>query len=158
PKTVALFEFFNNHIGNYPYEQYSVIQGGDGGMEYGMCTLITGERNFNSLVGVTAHEAAHNWFQFVLATNESKHGWMDEGFTEYISSLALNSVMNKEENNPFAKSYRSYINLANSENEQPLSTHADRFKTNASYVSSAYSKGAVFLAQLGYIIGEDNLK
>ena len=40
-------------------------------MEYGMCTLITGERKFESLVGVTAHEMAHSWFQFVLATNES---------------------------------------------------------------------------------------
>lgn len=158
PKTVALFEFFNEYVGDYPYEQYSVIQGGDGGMEYGMCTLITGERSFNSLVDVTAHEVAHSWFQFVLATNESKHGWMDEGFTIYSTSLAVNSVMNKEEENPFASSYRSYINLARSGIEQPLSTHADRFETNASYVRSAYSKGAVFLAQLGYIIGEDNLK
>jgi hypothetical protein len=27
-------------VGDYPYKQYSVIQGGDGGMEYAMCTLI----------------------------------------------------------------------------------------------------------------------
>src|SRR5690606_41066796 len=64
------------YIGQYPYEQYSVIQGGDGGMEYAMCTMITGEREFDSLFGVTAHELAHSWFQFVLAFNESKHGWM----------------------------------------------------------------------------------
>ena len=38
--------FFSNEIGEYPYDQYSVIQGGDGGMEYAMCTLITGERKF----------------------------------------------------------------------------------------------------------------
>src|SRR5699024_3412497 len=77
PKTAALMEFFNEHVGPYPYEQYSVIQGCDGGMEYAMCTMITGERNLNSLVGVTAHELAHSWFQFVLASNESKHPWMD---------------------------------------------------------------------------------
>ncbi|HBC04928.1 MAG TPA: peptidase M1, partial [Aequorivita sp.] len=78
PKTAALMEFFNEQIGEYPYEQYSVIQGGDGGMEYAMSTMITGKREFGSLVGVTAHELAHSWFQFVLATNESKHEWMDE--------------------------------------------------------------------------------
>ena len=66
-------------LGPYPYKQYTVIQGGDGGMEYAMCTLITGERKFGSLVGVTAHELAHSWFQFVLAFNEAKYGWMDEG-------------------------------------------------------------------------------
>ena len=42
PKTAALMEFFNEHIGPYPYDQYSVIQGGDGGMEYAMSTMITG--------------------------------------------------------------------------------------------------------------------
>ena len=33
--------FFNKTIGPYPYKQYSVVQGGDGGMEYAMLTLIT---------------------------------------------------------------------------------------------------------------------
>ena len=58
-----------------------------------MCTLITGNRAFGSLVGVTAHEMAHSWFQFVLATNETKHEWMDEGFTSYISNLAMNKIL-----------------------------------------------------------------
>ena len=86
PKTVELMQYFSEHIGTYPYKQYSVRQGGDGGMEYAMCTLITGKRSFGSLVGVTAHEMAHTWFQFLLATNEAKHEWMDEGFTEYYSN------------------------------------------------------------------------
>ena len=158
PKTVALFEYFNEYVGDYPYQQYSVIQAGDGGMEYGMCTLITGERSFGSLVGVTAHEAAHSWFQFVLATNESKHEWMDEGFTVYISDLAMNHVMNQEKENPFSGSYRGYAQMAQSGSEQPLSTHADRYNTNFNYGRSAYSKGAVFVAQLGYIIGQENLR
>jgi len=41
-ETAALLAFFNNAIGPYPYKQYSILQGGDGGMEYAMCTLITG--------------------------------------------------------------------------------------------------------------------
>ena len=84
PKTVQLLNYFNQNVGKYPYKQYSVIQGGDGGMEYAMATLITGKRKFGSLFGVTAHEMAHTWFQFLLATNESLHPWMDEGFTSYI--------------------------------------------------------------------------
>jgi hypothetical protein len=157
PKTAELMAYFNEHIGQYPYEQYSVIQGGDGGMEYGMCTLITGERNLNSLIGLTAHEMAHSWFQFLLATNESKHEWMDEGFTSYISDMAMDEVMGNNRPNPHAGSYRGYRYLANSGVEQPLSTHADRYALNRAYGISAYSKGAVFLAQLGYVIGQDNL-
>ncbi|GAA4967913.1 M1 family metallopeptidase [Algibacter aquimarinus] len=158
PKTVELMQYFSEHVGKYPYKQYSVIQGGDGGMEYAMCTLITGNRSYGSLVGVTAHEMAHTWFQFLLASNEAKHEWMDEGFTSYISDLAMNDIMNEGKANPVSGAYRNYIYLAKSGKEQPLTTHADRYEYNQAYSISAYSKGAVFLAQLGYVIGEDNLK
>lgn len=157
-KSVALMQYFSKHIGPYPYDQYSIIQGGDGGMEYAMCTLITGERKFGSLVGVTAHEMAHAWFQHILATNESKHEWMDEGFTTYISTLAMDEVMNQNNEDPMKSMYDSYMQLANSGLEQPQTTHADRYNHNFAYGASAYSKGAVFLHQLGYIIGEENLK
>ena len=158
PKTAELLAYFNENVGPYPYKQYSVIQGGDGGMEYGMCTLITGNRAFGSLVGVTAHEMAHSWFQFVLATNETKHEWMDEGFTSYISNLAMNKVLPpKKPENPFEDAYNNYIYLAKSGKEQPLSTHADRYDLNMAYGISAYSKGEVFLVQLGYLIGQENL-
>jgi hypothetical protein len=157
-KTEELLLYFNKHIGPYPWDQYSVIQGGDGGMEYAMATLITGKRSFGSLVGVTAHEMAHAWFQHLMATNESKHEWMDEGFTTYISTLAENEIMGENKENPLEGTYRGYIRLATSGVEQPQTTHADRYELNAAYGAAAYSKGAVFLAQLGYIIGEENLQ
>ncbi len=160
PKTVELLDYFNKTVGEYPYKQYSVIQGGDGGMEYGMCTLITGNRSFGSLVGVTAHELAHSWFQFVLASNESKHEWMDEGFTSFISDLAMQQIMPEkpgEEQNPFESAYANYRYLVKTGKEQPLSTHADRYDYNMTYGIGAYSKGEIFLSQLGYVIGVENL-
>ncbi len=157
PKTAEAMEFFNKNIGPYPYEQYSVVQGGDGGMEYPMSTLITGERSFPSLVGVTVHELAHSWFQHLLATNEAKHAWMDEGFTSFISSLCMNKVMDQQKENPFENSYKGYFALVQSGKEQPQTTHADRYDLNFAYGISAYSKGSIFLSQLGYIIGQDKL-
>ena len=158
PKTAALMEYFNKHIGPYPYKQYTVIQGGDGGMEYAMCTLITGQRKFGSLVGVTAHELAHSWFQFVLAFNEAKHAWMDEGFTTYISTLAENQLSSNPKDNPLLRLYTGYTNFALTDYEQPMTTHSDRYRYNSAYSVATYVKGAVFMAQLGYVIGEDNLK
>ena len=155
--TAKLMEYFNEKVGPYPYKQYSVVQGGDGGMEYAMLTLITGNRKFGSLVGVTAHELAHSWFQHVLATNETKHEWMDEGFTSFISTLAENEILEENQEFPLGGSYRSYLRLATSGIEMPQATNANRYKYNAAYESTAYSKGAVFLGQLGYIIGQDKL-
>ena len=157
PITAQLMEYFNKNIGPYPYKQYSVVHGGDGGMEYAMLTLITGNRKFGSLVGVTAHELAHSWFQHILATNETKHEWMDEGFTSFISTLAENEVLEENKEFPIASSYRGYYDLATSGVEMPQATNANRYEHNYAYERAAYSKGAVFLGQLGYIIGQDKL-
>ena len=157
PKTAELMKYFSENVGQYPYKQYSVIQGGDGGMEYAMCTLITGKRGFGSLLGVTSHEMAHTWFQFLLATNESKHPWMDEGFTSYISSKAMNKVLNRNSENPYKGSYRGYNYVVKNNIEESLSTHADRYHTNRAYGTASYSKGSIFLSQLEYVIGKENV-
>jgi len=155
--SVGLMNYFEEAIGPYPWKQYSIIQGGDGGMEYAMCTMITGQRPYPSLFGVTAHEMAHAWFQHLLATNEAKHPWMDEGFTEYITSLAEEAVTGKPSRYPHKSSYDRYYLLVNSGVEQAQTVHSDRYDYNFAYGASSYSKGSVFLSQLGYVIGKDNL-
>ena len=157
-KVAELMTYFSKNVGQYPYKQYSVIQGGDGGMEYAMATLITGERNFGSLFGVTAHEMAHTWFQFLLATNESLHPWMDEGFTTYISNKAENEILKENKDNPHAGSYSGYRTIVDNGYEESLSTHADRYHTNWAYGTASYSKGNIFLSQLEYVIGKENVE
>ncbi|MGB1971361.1 MAG: M1 family metallopeptidase, partial [Flavobacteriaceae bacterium] len=157
PLTAELMVYFNEAIGPYPYNQYSVVQGGDGGMEYAMLTLISGGRNFRSLFGVTAHELAHSWFQHILATNETKHEWMDEGFTSFISALAENEILEENLEFPLESSYNGYYRLATSGYEMPQATNANRYGYNDAYESTAYNKGAVFLGQLSYIIGRKKL-
>ena len=156
--TIKLMDYFEENLGPYPWKQYSVIQGGDGGMEYAMCTMITGERSYSSLLGVTNHELAHTWFHHILATNEAKHPWMDEGFTVFISALAENQITGVNSNFPHKGDYDSYYRLVKSGYEQAQTTHSDRYDYNYAYGVSAYSKGAVFLSQLGYIIGDGNLR
>ena len=126
-------------------------------MEYGMCTLVTGNRTLESLKGVIRHEIAHSWFQFVLATNETKHAWIDEGFASYINTLVDLELDGKKEF-PFERVYRTYDYLTKSGKNEPLTTHADRYLTNMAYGINSYYKGQIFLSQLGYVIGDDNLK
>ncbi|WP_425596954.1 M1 family metallopeptidase [Seonamhaeicola maritimus] len=159
PKSVEFMQYFSETVGKYPYKQYSIIQGGDGGMEYGMCTLLLGEGTYEGILkGVIAHEMAHTWFQFLLASNESKHPWMDEGFATYIEYHGINLIFNEKKANPLNKAYNNYIYLANSGREQPQTTHSDRYVFNRAYSLASYYKGAVFLSQLGYVIGQENLK
>jgi hypothetical protein len=138
--------FIEKTFGAYPYRQFSFIHGGDGGMEYPMATLCIGP-------GAGLHEWMHSWYYGLLGTNESLYGWMDEGFTQYAENRVtgfLNQVAN-----PQADEYTAYLNLAKSGKEEPLTTHADHFNNNAAYGAAVYSKGAVFVEQLGYIVGAE---
>ena len=135
-------------FGAYPYKTYTFIQGGDGGMEYPMATLIVGPS-----IGTAVHEWMHTWYQMLMGTNESLYPWMDEGFTDYASTRAMAELRNAK-GFWFTGSYRGYFNLAKSGLEEPASTHSDHYNTNYAYGNAAYSKGAVFLSQLGYIVGD----
>ena len=105
-------------FGKYPYKQYSFIQGGDGGMEYAMATLLKGAGD-----DVIYHEWVHSWFQMALGTNELLNAWMDEGFTQWTENQILSRLY--KDSTAFAQedSYNAYFELVKSEIEEPLSTH-----------------------------------
>jgi hypothetical protein len=151
---VKVFEYLNDHFGKYPFDRYSIIQGGDGGMEYPMCTLIFGEGSLAGVSGTMAHEIAHSWYQMTLASNEGLHAWMDEGFTDFASDEAMSSILGTPSTHQ--GSYNSYFSLVNSGLQEPANQHSDHFNTNRAYSTMAYSMGAVFLEQLKYLIGEKN--
>lgn len=153
---VKFFDFMNKTFGKYPYETYSIIQGGDGGMEYPMCTLILGEGSLQGLVSLFAHEAAHSWYQAVLANNEALYPWLDEGFTDFARQEAMAHMFDVSTNMLHQSSYNSYFNLVARGLQEPISQHADHYNTNIAYKVAAYSMGTVFLEQLKYIIGQDN--
>ena len=155
------FNYINAHYGPYPYEQYSFIQGGDGGMEYPMGTLITGERTMNSLVGVSVHELMHTWYQMLMGTNEALYAWMDEGFTSWASNEVMNHlrgeglISGEVADNPHERTYLGLQRFRESGMQEALTVHADHFATNSAYGVASYTNGAVFLEQLRYIIGEE---
>ena len=159
PDMLKVFDYFNTLIGKYPWPQYSFIQGGDGGMEYAMCTLMEGGKKYESLVGTATHELAHAWFQHLLATDEAAYPWMDEGFTSYIQTLAEQQVLHliPATNYPFTKAYNGYLNLVKSGLQEPTITHSDRYATNYAYSIAAYYKGQLFLTQLDYLMGNEAL-
>ncbi len=160
PYISKFFQIMNATFGRYAYPSYTFIQGGDGGMEYGMCTLILGEhRSLERLVGLMVHEGAHSWFQQMLASNESTQPWIDEGFTSYAESMVMHQLFPpaSPEPNPFIQSINSYINFTKTGKEEPAVWLADHHYDGRAYSVASYTKGELFLVQLGYIMGEQNL-
>lgn len=148
---VSAYPIIARTFGAYPYKTYTFIQGGDGGMEYPMATLIK-----SASIGTAIHEWMHSWFQMMMGTNESLYPWMDEGFTDYATNRVM-AEMKRQTGFYYNGSYRSYFALVRSGYEEPASTHSDHYNTNYAYSVASYSKGAVFLAQLGYIVSDSVL-
>ena len=157
PYAALCFQIMNKTFGEYSYDKYSVIQGGDGGMEYPMATLISGEGSLGGLISVTVHESIHSWYQHALATDELQYAWMDEGFTSYAQDFVMNQFRKNPLGNPQFSNYLGYLNMVERGLEEPSTTHSDHYNTNFAYGRMAYSKGAVCLNQLGYIMGHDEM-
>lgn len=170
---VNVLPFIEKTFGKYPYPQYSFIQGGDGGMEYPMATLIQ-----SASLGTVFHEWMHSWYQMMLGTNESMYPWMDEGFASYAEDLVAKFYYKKSSLQEFRDtlavhpenktlkdliehglpedhtgSYSNYFRLVQMGLEEPLTTHSDHYNSNFAYSIASYSKGEVFMEQLGYIVG-----
>jgi hypothetical protein len=174
---VKVLPFMEKNFGKYPYPQYSFIHGGDGGMEYPMATLVAGPS-----LGTAFHEWMHSWYQMMMGTDEGSYPWMDEGFTDYAEDAVMKFYQNRPsildmrnslKANPtnenlkriidmlpddHAGSYASYFQLAASDYEEPMTTHSDHYESNFGYSINSYSKGCLFLSQLGYVTGDSVLK
>lgn len=157
PYIKKYFSLMKENFGAYPYPTYSFIQGGDGGMEYGMCTMIMGNaKSLEGLADLMFHEASHSWFQHILASNESMRAWMDEGFTSYAEHLMMAKIFPdyvKNYPNPHYNSVEFYTEFIKTRQEEVMGIFSDHFLTNNGYSVAAYIKGELFLVQLEYIVG-----
>ncbi len=155
---VKFFNLMSSRYGQYPYPQFSVIQGGDGGMEYPMCTMILGRNTADEIEGMTGllvHEAAHNWYYGILGFDEQRWAWMDEGFTTFAENEIMNILFNHQENNAQQSAYRAHRALVSNNWQEPLTTPADHFARNRAYGISSYSMGAIYLQTLRYLVGDE---
>jgi hypothetical protein len=95
--TRAALRYYGEWYGAYPYGHITVIdpawQSGAGGMEYP--TLFTSGTRWIAPPrtlqpeSVTVHEAGHQFWYGIVATNEFEHAWLDEGLNTYSTARVL---------------------------------------------------------------------
>ena len=135
-------EFYSELWAPYPFPQLTLQDGPSAGMEYPMV--------INSNQGAADHETAHQWWPMMLGTNETRYGWMDEGFNQYMNILSKADADGKDYNlNGLGQSYGR---ISGSEDEAPLMWSAN--DAGPGYGFQTYQKTPLMLSMLGGIVGD----
>jgi hypothetical protein len=136
-------EFYSNLWAPYPFPQLTFQDGPSAGMEYPMVV--------NSNQGAADHEIAHQWWPMMLGTNETRYGWMDEGFNSYMNILSGNDRRGV----PFNLNGRgaSYGRVSGGEDEATMMWNANYAGNGYGY--QTYVKAPAMLSMLGGIVGDD---
>lgn len=134
---VDAYVYFEKKIGDNPFNELDII-GNDGYMEYPNIIEVAADEQ--SQESVLVHEIAHQWFYYLVTNDPYYESWLDEGLTEFSSSLFLTDRYDDEEYGFWGASsaeqyYRpeKYVNL-------PLSKFSDE-----TYYSTIYGKVSMVL-------------
>jgi hypothetical protein len=95
--TRAALRSYGEWYGPYPYGHITVVdpawQSGAGGMEYPTLftagTRLIAPRGAGQPESVTVHEAGHQFWYGIVATNEFEHAWLDEGLNTYTQARVM---------------------------------------------------------------------
>lgn len=168
-------KFLSEKIGPYVYPQMFVTVGGStGGMEYpGIVFMGRGQIGgimAKNTASVIIHEICHNWFPMMINSNEVEHAFLDEGFTTFMTTLAIEELYGKE-NNKFnfegwlsklitntderTSYYAEVVKYLKSGFSEPILTHSDRYEHSSAYSVNSYPRTAMNLFMLQYVMGDE---
>jgi hypothetical protein len=108
----------------------------------------------SSSVSTAVHEFGHQWFPMQVGSDETRYGWMDEGFNDFIDVSATANIMKQQPN--FQNRSAGYLRVAGSELEAPMMWPTDYAGPNGGVAS--YSKAPIALYALGAIVGDSAVR
>ena len=133
----------------YPWPQMSAVEGPISGMEYPMLIMEAKSDDKYDLFNVITHEAGHNWFPMLVASNERVYMWQDEGFNTFINTFSeAKRYPERGDQMGRALGERSYVEGAMKANaDVPIDVMPDRINPGALGLA-AYVKPSVGLQLL----------
>ena len=147
-RTVAAVAWFEGIFGAYPWPQITNVHRiENGGTEFPMMVM-----DGSASEGLILHEVGHNFAHGILANNEWREGWMDEGFVSYLVNWA------------FADTDRP-VNWQGSLNgirraelagrTQPIGWASAEFRDPGTYSAMTYTKPSLVFRMLHWLMGDD---
>ncbi len=138
------FDYANNKIGDYPYEEFFVVKApiSQRGMEFSNMIFVSDIcfNNQSLLKSVTIHEVFHQWFYGIIGSNQLEEPFLDEGLVNFLTLNLINSEINRYYNN----------NIFN--------TPLNGYRSKEEYQRYIYGDSAAYFKELYEKMGDDFYK
>ena len=141
-------EHHSKMIMPYSFPQASVTDGPEQGMEYPMIVFCSPD------LSTITHELGHEWFPMTVSSDETRYGWQDEGFNDYIDLFSDAAYAKRPVS--FQEWIEAYRALAGQDLEPVLMWPSDF--AGPGYEEQAYAKAPVALYALGGVVGDSAVK
>jgi hypothetical protein len=101
--------------------------------------------------GLIVHELGHNYTMGILANNEWREGWLDEGFTSFQTNWFWEALGKAD---GYENTEAAILRLDLDGYSEPPSLVAEAYRDFSSYNTAIYTRGELFFQQLRYVVGD----
>ena len=150
-RTQAALGWLDTLFGSFAWPQITNVHRIEGGgTEFPMMVM-----NGGAGMGLIVHEVGHTYTMGILANNEWREGWLDEGFTSFQTGWFFESHGQP----PAYPSIEGKVLFWDIERwSEPVSMVSERYRDFTTYNTMIYTKAQLFYEQLRYVVGDDVMR
>jgi hypothetical protein len=150
-RTWDALTYMESLFGPYPWPQLTNLRRLEpGGTEFPMLIM-----NGSPGEGLIVHEVAHQWLQGILASNEWREGWLDEGFASFVTNWYF-----EQRGNPgvWEGTMRVLERLERTDSTEVIAQPGAAFSSPRLYTAMTYTKASAVFRMLRELVGEDTFR
>jgi len=150
-RTVTALAWLDRLFGTFAWPQMTNVHRIEGGgTEFPMMVM-----NGSADQGLIVHEVGHNYTMGILANNEWREGWLDEGFTSFQTTWFWETL---GRTGGYEGNEAGILELDLDGYSEPTSLVSDAYRDFVSYNISIYSRGELFFHQLRHTVGDATMQ
>jgi len=155
-RTYDALTWLGGKMSPYPWPQLTNLHRLDsGGTEFPMVIM-----DANEAEGLIVHETAHQWVHGILASNEWKEGWLDEGFASFLTNWYYEEKNRAagDTTDVWRGTMRALEALERTDSVQPIRLPAEAFVNFRIYNAMTYTKPSAVLRMLREYLGAPTME